>query len=76
MRAVINGSLISVPDTLYDPLIRQAIEEQAPVFRQAAVIGRVLVRSHGMYGGRMDRYAYGGNDSAGRIIRRDNPGKR
>lgn len=50
LRAVINGSLISAPDTLYDPLIRQVIEEQEPVFRQAAVIGRVLVRSHGCMG--------------------------
>lgn len=50
LRAVINGSLISAPDTLYDPLIRQVIEEQEPVFQQANVIGQVLVRSHGCMG--------------------------
>lgn len=50
LRAVINGSLISAPDTLYDPLIRQVIDEQEPVFQQANVIGRVLVRSHGCMG--------------------------
>lgn len=42
LRAVINGQLVSAPDTLYDDFIKREIFAQAKEFMQAEVIGRVL----------------------------------
>lgn len=42
LRAVINGRLMSVSETLYDRYIYQEIRKEADEFREARVIGRVL----------------------------------
>lgn len=44
LRAVLNGRLLSLPETVYDPLIWREIEAQGETFREAVVIGRVLGR--------------------------------
>ena len=42
LRAVLNGDLVSVPETFYDPWIRQELEAMGGVFQEAQVVGRVL----------------------------------
>lgn len=44
LRAVINGQLLSVSETLYDSFIVQEIAQQGDTFQEAEVIGRVLGR--------------------------------
>lgn len=42
LRAVLNGQLVSAPETLYDSFIRREIDAQAVEFQQAIVVGSVL----------------------------------
>lgn len=42
LRAVLNGRLVSVPETFYDSFLCREIEAEGERFREAAVIGRVL----------------------------------
>ncbi len=42
LRAVLNGQLVSVPETIYDSFILQELEEQDEEFLEAKVIGNVL----------------------------------
>ena len=42
LRALLNGQLVSVPESIYDSFILREIEEEAEEFREAMVIGRVL----------------------------------
>lgn len=42
LRAVLNGQLASVPETLYDGFILREIAAVGPVFQEARVIGKVL----------------------------------
>lgn len=42
LRAVLNGRLASVPETLYDGFIRREIAAEAGAFHEAKLIGRVL----------------------------------
>ncbi|MFV0399112.1 MAG: DUF3658 domain-containing protein [Oscillospiraceae bacterium] len=42
LRAVLNGQLVSVEETLYDSFIRREIADEDEVFQEAMVIGRVL----------------------------------
>jgi len=42
LRAMLNGRLISVPETFYDEFITREIAAEADEFREAMVIGRVL----------------------------------
>lgn len=44
LRAVLNGRLVSVPESLYDPFLWREIEAQPEEFQEAVVIGRVLGR--------------------------------
>lgn len=44
LRAVLNGRLLSLPETIYDPLIWREIEAQGEQFQEAVVVGRVLGR--------------------------------
>lgn len=44
MRAVINGRLVSAPETLYDSYIQQEILRIGDVSRKAEIICNVLVR--------------------------------
>lgn len=44
LRAVLNGKLVSMPETLYDSFIEKEIEAEDEVFQEASVIGRVLVK--------------------------------
>lgn len=44
LRAVLNGRLLSLPETIYDPLIWREIEAQGAQFQEAVVVGRVLGR--------------------------------
>lgn len=44
LRAVLNGRLLSLPETIYDPLIWREIEAQGKQFQEAVVVGRVLGR--------------------------------
>lgn len=44
LRAVLNGRLVSVPESLYDPFLWREIEAQPEEFQEAQVIGRVLGR--------------------------------
>jgi len=42
LRAVLNGRLVSVPETLYDEFIVREIEAEGNEFHEATVIGKVL----------------------------------
>lgn len=42
LRAVVNGQLVSVPDTFYDPFILRELEVQENEFMEAVLIGKVL----------------------------------
>lgn len=42
LRAVLNGQLVGVPESLYDPYILREIDAQSGTFREAVVIGNVL----------------------------------
>lgn len=42
LRAVVNGRLQSVPQTMYDPLLRAALAEMETEFSEAVLIGTVL----------------------------------
>ena len=42
LRAVLNGQLVSVPETIYDEFIVREIEKEDTVFNEAMIIGRVL----------------------------------
>lgn len=42
LRAVLNGRLVSVPESLYDEFIAREIEAEENEFHEAAVIGKVL----------------------------------
>lgn len=42
LRAVLNGQLLSVSETIYDDYIWQEIEAQGDEFQEAVVVGRVL----------------------------------
>lgn len=42
LRAVLNGGLVSVPETIYDYFILREIEAEEDEFQEAMVIGRVL----------------------------------
>lgn len=42
LRAVLNGALVSVPDTLYDACILRELEKQEDEFMEARLIGQVL----------------------------------
>lgn len=42
LRAVINGQLVSVPETLYDSFIAQEIAQESEIFQEAVIIGRIL----------------------------------
>lgn len=42
LRAVLNGQLVSAPETLYDSFIHREIDVQAVEFQQAVVVGSVL----------------------------------
>lgn len=42
LRAVLNGQLVSVPETLYDDFILRVIAAEQDEFREANIIGRVL----------------------------------
>ena len=42
LRAMINGQLVSVPETFYDDLIVREIEKEDLIFHEARLIGRVL----------------------------------
>lgn len=44
LRAVVNGRLQSVPETLYDPLLRAVLAEMDTEFSEAVLIGTVLGR--------------------------------
>ena len=44
LRTVVNGQLLSVPDTWYDGFITREIDRMEPVFQEATVIGQVLGR--------------------------------
>lgn len=44
LRAVFNGKLVSVPETIYDSFIEREIEAEGEEFNQATVIGHVLGR--------------------------------
>ena len=46
LRALLNGQLVSVPESIYDSFILREIEEEAEEFREAMVIGRVLGKYH------------------------------
>ena len=42
MRAVLNGQLVSAPETLYDTFIHREIDAEQEEFPEARVIGHVL----------------------------------
>ena len=42
LRAVLNGQLVSMPESLYDPFILREIDAEAGDFLEARVVGRVL----------------------------------
>ncbi|MCD8355505.1 MAG: DUF1835 domain-containing protein [Clostridia bacterium] len=42
LRAVLNGQLVSMPDTLYDSFIQREIAAQSEIFHEAVVIGNIL----------------------------------
>lgn len=42
LRAVLNGQLVSVPETFYDDFILREIAAERETFQEAAVIGRIL----------------------------------
>jgi hypothetical protein len=42
LRAMLNGQLVSMPETLYDDFILREIEAENETFQEAMVIGRVL----------------------------------
>ena len=42
LRAVLNGKLVSVPDSLYDRFILQELEKQDDEFKEAQLVGQVL----------------------------------
>jgi hypothetical protein len=42
LRAVLNGQLVGMPETLYDDFILREIEAESDVFQEAMIIGRVL----------------------------------
>lgn len=42
LRAVLNGKLVSVPETIYDTFILRELETQADEFREAQLVGKVL----------------------------------
>lgn len=44
LRAVLNGQLVSMPETLYDSVILREITAQGEIFHEAAVIGTILGR--------------------------------
>jgi hypothetical protein len=44
LRAVLNGRLVSVPETIYDDVIRREIEAEGDEFQEATIILRVLSR--------------------------------
>lgn len=44
LRAVLNGQLVSMPETLYDPFILREADAQQAEFHEAQVVGRVLGR--------------------------------
>lgn len=44
LRAVLNGVLVSAPETLYDPYLQRVLDEQEETFSEAMLIGRTLGR--------------------------------
>ena len=44
LRAVLNGMLVSAPETLYDPYLQQVLDEQEDTFSEAKLIGLTLGR--------------------------------
>lgn len=42
LRAVISGTLVSVPESFYDPFLQWELDRQEQEFQEARVIGRVL----------------------------------
>lgn len=44
LRAVLNGMLVSAPETLYDPYLQQVLDEQEDTFSEATLIGLTLGR--------------------------------
>ena len=42
LRAVLNGKLVSVPDSLYDIFILRELEKQEDEFNEAQLVGQVL----------------------------------
>ena len=42
LRAVLNGKLVSVPDSLYDTFILRELEKQEDEFKEAQLVGQVL----------------------------------
>ena len=44
LRAVLNGVLVSAPETLYDPYLQRVLDEQEETFPEAVLIGRTLGR--------------------------------
>lgn len=44
LRAVLNGVLVSAPETLYDPYLQRVLDEQEDTFPEAVLIGRTLGR--------------------------------
>ncbi len=44
LRAVLNGQLVSAPETLYDDFIIREIAAEEETFREAMIVGRVLVK--------------------------------
>lgn len=44
LRAVLNGMLVSAPETFYDPYLQQVLDEQEDTFSEATLIGLTLGR--------------------------------
>ena len=42
LRALLNGCLVSAPETLYDPFLLRELEQQPQEFRAAYLVGKVL----------------------------------
>lgn len=47
LRAVLNGSLVSLPEDAYDPFIRAEIAHMDPEFDEALLVGNVLSQGRG-----------------------------
>lgn len=46
LRAMLNGQLVSAPETFYDDFIIREIAEEGDEFQEAMIVGRVLLKYH------------------------------